>query len=478
MMYPNVQLHIAGTWRDASSGDRAPIINPATEEELGTHPIATTADLEEAAAATERGFKVWRATSPLDRSRVMRSAANLLRGRAEGIARVMTLEQGKPLFESRAELLLGADTIEWFAEEGRRTYGRLVPSREEGVLQLIRREPVGPVACFTPWNFPVNQAVRKLSAALCCGCSVILKGPEDTPASTAALVRAFLDAGVPGDVLSYVLGVPANISNYLIPHPVIRKISFTGSTQVGKHLASLAGQHMKRATMELGGHAPAIVFRDADINKAATILSANKFRNAGQVCVAPTRFLVHHSIFDEFCSSFTAAAESIIVGDGLSEGTQMGPLIGARRVAAMEAMVADAKAKGAEIRTGGIKIGNRGFFYTPTVLANVPLSAQVMNDEPFGPIAVINSFATDEEALVEANRLPFGLAAYAYTRSSATAERVSLEIESGMVSINHHGLGIPEVPFGGVKDSGYGSEGGSEALEGYLNSKFVSEARI
>ncbi|MBV9076086.1 MAG: NAD-dependent succinate-semialdehyde dehydrogenase [Methylobacteriaceae bacterium] len=476
-MYPEVKLHIAGSWRAAASGETRPIVNPATAEEIGTHPVATTADLDEALEAADRGFKAWRAVSAFERGKVMRKAAELMRQRADDIARIMTLEQGKPIAESKAEILGGADTIDWFAEEGRRAYGRVIPARADGVLQLVVREPVGPVAAFTPWNFPVNQAVRKLSAALCTGCSVILKGPEDTPASCAELVRAFLDAGVPGDVLGYVLGVPADISGYLVPHPVIRKISFTGSTPVGKQLAALAGQHMKRVTMELGGHAPAIVFGDADLDKAVKILAANKFRNAGQVCVAPTRFLVHESVLDDFTERFTAAAKAIKVGDGLDPQSRMGPLVHARRVTAMEDFVADAETSGAELRTGGKRIGNQGFFFEPTVFTNVPLSARMMNDEPFGPIAAINGFADEEEAFTEANRLAFGLAAYAYTRSTDTAEKVAARVESGMVSINHHGLALPEVPFGGMKDSGYGSEGGSEAIEGYLNAKFVSQAR-
>lgn len=476
-MYPEVRLHVAGQWRQARSGETRPIVNPATGEEIGTHPVAGIADLDEALEAADRGFKLWRGVSAFERSKVLRAAANLLRERVDEIARIMTLEQGKPIAEARGETLAGADTIDWFAEEGRRAYGRVVPARLDGVMQIVVREPVGPVAAFTPWNFPVNQAVRKLSAALCTGCSVILKGPEDTPASCAELVRAFLDAGVPGDVLGYVLGIPADISNYLVPHPVIRKISFTGSTPVGKQLASLAGQHMKRVTMELGGHAPAIVFRDADLDKAVSVLSANKFRNAGQVCVAPTRFLVHESVLEDFTERFTAATKAIKVGDGLDPTSRMGPLVGARRVTAMEEFVADAEASGAELRTGGKRVGNQGFFFEPTVFTNVPLTARMMNEEPFGPIAAIRSFSDEEEAFTEANRLPFGLAAYAYTRSTDTAEKTASRVESGMVSINHHGLALPEVPFGGIKDSGYGSEGGAEAIEGYLNSKFVTQAR-
>ncbi len=476
-MYPEVRLHIAGAWRAARSNDTLPIMNPATGEEIGRLPKAGIADLDEALAAAERGFKVWRAVSAFERSKILRKAADLLRARVDDIARIMTIEQGKPIAEAKGETLAGADTIDWFAEEARRAYGRVIPARADGVMQLVFREPVGPVAAFTPWNFPINQVVRKLCSALATGCSVILKGPEETPASCSALVQAYLDAGVPGDVLSLVYGVPAEISGYLIPHPVIRKVTFTGSTPVGKQLAALAGLHMKRVTMELGGHAPAILFKDADVDKAVTILSANKFRNAGQVCVAPTRFLVHDSILEDFTDKFTAAAKALKVGDGLDPETRMGPLAHDRRVGAIEGFVQDATAAGAEIRTGGSRIGNQGYFFEPTVLRNVPLTARIMNEEPFGPVAAINGFSDEDEALDEANRLPFALAAYAYTRSTATAERAASRIESGMISINHHGLALPEVPFGGIKDSGYGSEGGSEAIEAYLNSKFVTQAR-
>lgn len=476
-MYPEIRLHIAGEWRAARSGDTLPIMNPATGEEIGRVPKAGREDLDEALQAAERGFKTWRAVSAYERGKILRKAASLLRERSDEVARVMTIEQGKPLAESKGEVLAGADTIDWFAEESRRAYGRIVPARADGVMQLVFREPVGPVAAFTPWNFPVNQAVRKVSAALTTGCSIILKGPEETPGSCAALIQCYLDAGVPGDAVGLVFGVPAEISSYLIPHPVIRKVTFTGSTAVGKQLAGLAGQHMKRVTMELGGHAPAIVFKDADVDKAVSVLAANKFRNAGQVCIAPTRFLVHEAVMDDFTEKFTAAAKKLKVGDGLQPDTRMGPLAHDRRVGAIEGFVQDAKSAGAELRAGGSRIGNQGYFFEPTVLTNVPLSARIMNEEPFGPVAAINSFSDEDEALEEANRLPYGLAAYAYTRSTVTAERAASRIESGMVSINHHGLALPEVPFGGVKDSGYGSEGGSEAIEAYLNSKFVSQAR-
>jgi succinate-semialdehyde dehydrogenase/glutarate-semialdehyde dehydrogenase len=477
-MYPEVLLHIDGAWVKGSSGVDQPVLNPATGEPVGRVPHATKADLDRALAAAEAGFETWRKVPAFERYKLMRKAADILRSRADEIARVMTTEQGKPVAEAKGETLAAADVIDWFAEEGRRAYGRVIPSRAEGVWQFVVKEPVGPVAAFTPWNFPINQAVRKISAALAAGCSVILKGPEETPASCAALVRAYLDAGLPKGVVNLVFGVPAEISEYLIPSPVIRKISFTGSTAVGKHLAALAGKHMKRVTMELGGHAPAIVFEDADVDLAAKILSANKFRNAGQVCVAPTRLLVHESVYDAFVDKFVGMAKAVKVGDGLDKETRMGPLANARRVDAIESFVADAVQKGAKIRTGGKRIGNKGFFFEPTVLTDVPHEARIMNEEPFGPVAPIARFRDYKSVVEEANRLEYGLAAYAYTRSAKTAAAIGADLESGMVSINHHGLALPEVPFGGVKDSGYGSEGGAEAIEGYLATKFVTQLGV
>jgi succinate-semialdehyde dehydrogenase / glutarate-semialdehyde dehydrogenase len=359
-----------------------------------------------------------------------------------------------------------------------RVYGRIVPSRNPAAQQLVLKEPVGPVAAFTPWNFPINQVVRKLSAALCTGCSIIVKAPEETPASPAELIRCFVDAGVPNGVVNLVYGVPSEISEYLIPHPVIRKISFTGSTPIGKHLAALAGAHMKRATMELGGHAPAIVFEDADVEAASRILSASKFRNAGQVCVSPTRFLVQEKVYENFVDRFVSAAKAIKVGDGLEQGTQMGPLANARRITAMESLIGDAVQKGAELATGGSRIGNKGNFFEPTVLTNVNREMRVMNEEPFGPLAIMVPFRDFDDVVEEANRLPYGLAAYAFTKSAKTANAVAAAVETGMMTINHLGLALPEVPFGGVKDSGYGSEGGAEAIEPYLVTKFVSQAGL
>ncbi len=472
--YPDTKLHIDGRWRDAAEGRSLAVVNPATGQEIGRVAHASRSDLDEALAAAERGFAIWKRTSAFDRAALMRKAAALLRERAEAIAPVMTQENGKPLAQARAETLAGADIIDWFAGEAPRAYGMVIPARSPDVVQMTLKGPVGPVAAFTPWNFPINQVVRKLSAALAAGCSIIVKAPEETPASPAELIRCFVDAGLPAGVVNLVYGIPAEISEYLIPHPVIRKISFTGSTPVGKQLAALAGLHMKRATMELGGHAPVIVAGDADLDLALTTIVPHKYRNAGQVCVSPTRFLVQESLHATFTERFTEMAKAVKVGNGLDPETQMGPLANPRRIPALEGLIQDAVERGARLTTGGNRIGNEGYFFEPTVLADAPLDSRIMNEEPFGPVAVINRFSTLDEAIAEANRLPFGLSAYAFTRDSAVATRLGNEIEAGMTTINHLGLGLPEVPFGGMKDSGHGTEGGAEALEAYLETRFVS----
>jgi succinate-semialdehyde dehydrogenase / glutarate-semialdehyde dehydrogenase len=477
-MYSDVSLFINGTWGAAAGGRTIDVVNPATGDKIGTVPHAAISDLDRALEAADKGFRTWRKVSAFDRSKVMRKAADILRERADSIARLLTMEQGKPLAEAKGEVLAGADVIDWFAEEARRTYGQVIPARAEGVYQLAIKEPVGPVAAFTPWNFPINQVVRKLSCALAAGCSIIVKAPEETPASPAELIRAFVDAGVPAGVVNLVYGVPSEISEYLIPHPVIRKISFTGSTVIGKQLAAIAGAHMKRVTMELGGHAPAIVFDDADIDVASKLLAGAKYRNAGQVCVSPTRMLIQEKVYEQFVDGFVAHTKRLKVGDGLEPGTTMGPLANARRITAMETFIGDAQQKGATVRTGGARIGNKGNFFEPTVLTDVPTEARVMNEEPFGPLAIISPFRGFDDVVAEANRLPFGLASYAYTRSAKTANAIAAAVETGMIAINHHALALPEVPFGGVKDSGYGTEGGSEAIEGYLNTKFVTQAGL
>ena len=472
--YSDTQLLIDNQWCDAASRKTIDVLNPATGQAIGKVAHAGIADLDRALAAAQRGFEAWRRIPANERAITMRKAASLVRERAAEIGRLMTQEQGKPFVEARGEVLAAADIIEWFADEGRRVYGRIVPSRNLAAQQLVLKEPLGPVAAFTPWNFPVNQIVRKLGAALASGCSFLVKAPEETPASPAALLQAFVDAGVPPGTVGLVFGDPAEISSYLIPHPIIRKVTFTGSTPVGKQLAALAGAHMKRATMELGGHAPVIVAEDADVALAVKAAGGAKFRNAGQVCISPTRFLVHNSLKDEFARLLVKHAESLKVGDGLAEGTTLGPLANARRMLAMTKVVSNAQATGATVATGGERMGSDGNFFAPTVLTNVPLDADVFNNEPFGPIAAIRGFDTLEEAVSEANRLPFGLAGYAFTKSIRNAHLLSQQMEVGMLWINQPATPSPEMPFGGTKDSGYGSEGGPEAMEAYLITKSVS----
>ena len=476
--YPDTLLLIDNEWREAQGGKRIDVLNPATGKKIGQVASAAREDLDMALAAADRGFKTWRDTSAHDRCAIMRKAAQLLRERADSVARLLTQEQGKPLAEARGEVLAGADIIDWFANEALRIYGRIVPGRNLAAQQLVIKEPVGPVAAFTPWNFPINQVVRKLGAALASGCSFLVKAPEETPASPAALLNTFVDAGIPKGVLGLVFGDPAEISSYLIAHPVIRKVTFTGSTPIGKELAALAGRHMKRVTMELGGHAPVIVAQDADVELAVKASGGAKFRNAGQVCISPTRFLVHQDVKEAFEQALVAHAEKLRLGNGLDDGTTLGPLANPRRLTAMNRIIKNAIEKGARVATGGEQFGTDGNFFTPTVLADVPLEADVFNEEPFGPVAALRSFTSLDDAINEANRLPYGLAAYAFTRSIKTVHEISRRLEVGMLWVNQPATPSAELPFGGVKDSGYGSEGGPEALEAYLVTKAVSVTAI
>ena len=473
--YPNTKLYINGKWRSAFAKETLDVINPATEEIIGNVAHARKEDLDDALMSADTAFKKWRNVNCYERYKILRVAANLLRERLDYIATIMTIEHGKPLAESKAEVNLSADITDWLAEESRRAYGRIIPARSSDVYQMVVKEPVGPVAGFSPWNFPINQAVRKICGAVAAGCSIIIKGPEETPASCAELVKAYVDAGLPEGLINLVFGIPAEISEYLIPHPIIKKISFTGSTVVGKSLAAMAGMHMKLVTMELGGHAPAIIFEDADVDNAVQMIATNKYRNAGQVCVSPTRFLVHESQYKKFVDGFIKVANEIKVGDGLDKNTTMGPLAHDRRLDAMSAFISDAEKRGAKIKTGGKRKGNKGYFFEPTVLTDVPTDAKIMNDEPFGPLAPISPFDSFDSVVEEANRLNYGLAAFAFTNSAKTAEKISSSIESGIVSVNQPWMPVVEVPFGGIKDSGYGKELGTEGLEAYMTSKFITQ---
>jgi len=474
-MYTDLQLYIDGEWLNGASRSGEEVINPATGKSLGTLPHATKADLDRALGAADKGLAVWRATSAYDRARVLRKAADLVRERVDHIARIMVLEQGKPLAEARGEVIGTADIIDWMAEEGRRSYGRIVPGRGKNVRQLVIQEPVGVVAAFTPWNFPTLTPVRKIAGALAAGCSIILKAAEETPGACVELVKCFAEAGVPNGVLNLVFGVPSEVSEHLIGSDIVKKISFTGSIPVGKHLAALAAKGMKRSTMELGGHSPVVVFGDADPEKAADTIAAFKYRNAGQVCISPTRFYVQEGVYDRFLSRFTEFAKNVKLGDGLEAGTTMGPLANPRRLEAMEAIVQDSQNRGGKIVAGGKRHGNQGNFFEPTVITDVPDDSMIMTEEPFGPVAPIVRFKSFDEVVERANSLPFGLAAYAFTSSAQTATMIGDAIQSGMVGVNSVAISTPETPFGGIKESGYGQEGGIEGLEAYTNRKFISQ---
>jgi succinate-semialdehyde dehydrogenase/glutarate-semialdehyde dehydrogenase len=475
-MYSELKLFIDGKWLNGEGRKGEDVINPATGKVLGHLPHASKADLDEALAAAAKGFQLWKATSAYDRAKIMRKAADLLRERADHVSTVQTQEQGKIYAESKGEVMTSADIIDWYAEEGRRSYGRIVPGRQKGVRQIVTQEPVGVVAAFTPWNFPTLTPVRKIAGALAAGCSIIIKASEETPGGCVELVKCFADAGLPAGVLNLVFGVPAEVSEHLIPSDIVRKVSFTGSIPVGKHLAALAGKSMKRVTMELGGHSPVVVFADADAEKAADTIAAFKYRNAGQVCISPTRFYVQEASYNKFVARFTEYAKGIKLGDGMEKGNTMGPLANPRRLDAMEAIVIDAKARGGKIQTGGSRHGNQGYFFQPTVITDIPDDSKIMTEEPFGPIAPIVPFKTFDEVVQRANSLPFGLAAYAFTTSSATATAIGDAINSGMVGVNSLAISTPETPFGGIKESGYGSEGGVEGLQAYMNTKFISQA--
>ena len=475
-MYSDLKLYIDGQWLNGEGRKGEDVVNPATGKVLAQLPHASKADLDSALGAAQKGFQVWKSTSAYERGKIMRKAADLLRERVEQVATAQTMEQGKSINESRIEVMTSADIIDWYAEEGRRAYGRIVPGRGKGVRQIVLQEPVGVVAAFTPWNFPTLTPVRKIAGALAAGCSIIIKASEETPAGCYELVKCFADAGLPAGVLNLVFGVPAQISEHLVASDIVRKISFTGSIPVGKHLAGLAAKGMKRATMELGGHSPVVVFDDFDPEKAADIISAFKYRNAGQVCISPTRFYVQEKGYNKFVARFTEYAKGLKLGDGLEKGTTIGPLANPRRLDAMESFVNDAKARGGKIQTGGNRHGNQGFFFEPTVITDVPDDSKIMTEEPFGPVAPIVPFKTFDEVVQRANSLQFGLAAYTFTNSSSQAIAIGDAIQSGMVGVNSVAISTPETPFGGIKESGYGSEGGIEGLQAYMNTKFISQA--
>ncbi|WP_299030879.1 NAD-dependent succinate-semialdehyde dehydrogenase [uncultured Sulfitobacter sp.] len=469
-MYPELKLFIAGGWR-TTRRDMA-VVNPATEQELGLLPCADISDLDDALKAAEEGFRIWSAASPRERGDTILRAAALMRERQEEIAQSITLEHGKPIAQARMEVIRGAEFFEWDAGEAMRTYGRVIPAAK-GHKFSVHHQPIGVVAAFSPWNFPMSQPARKIAGALASGCSIILKAAEETPAGAIHIARAFEDAGLPAGVLNLVFGDPAEISSHLIKQDAVRLVAFTGSTPVGRHLTTLASENMTSVLMELGGHAPVIVCEDTDVQAAAVSGAIRKMRNAGQVCTSPTRFFVNEAIFEEFVEAFVARAKQTVVGNGMDAGVEMGPLANDRRVPALAALVEDARAKGATVATGGARHGDTGYFFEPTVLVNVPDDADIMQVEPFGPIAVINPVSSLDDAIARANSVPYGLAGYAFTNRADYIDRMIDEVEVGNFSVNTLEASMPETPFGGVKSSGYGREGGSEGLDNYMTIKNV-----
>ncbi len=471
--YPELKLFINGEWR--STGETLSVVNPSTEQEIGRVPVATQADLDDALAAADAGFAVWSQKSPKERSDLVRAAAALLRERQDEIAYAITAEHGKPFRQAQLEVIRGCEFFEWDAGEAMRTYGRVIPSAP-GIKYIVHHQPIGPVAAFSPWNFPMSQPARKVAGAVASGCSIILKAAEETPAGAMHIAKAFDDVGLPPGVLNLVSGVPADISSYLIPDERINLVAFTGSTAVGKHLTGIASDNMTPVLMELGGHAPVIVCEDTDVEAAAISSAIRKMRNAGQVCTSPTRFFVHDTIYEQFLDVFTKRCAETVVGDGMDPGVEMGPLAHDRRIAAMNELVSDAVDVGSDLLTGGNRIGETGQFFEPTVLANVPDHAKVMQVEPFGPLAIVNSVDSLDSAIEQANSVPYGLAAYGFTNRSDYSDRMVDKVEAGNLSINTLEASLPETPFGGVKSSGYGREGGAEGLSHYTVVKNVSHS--
>lgn len=473
--YPNLKLFIGGEWR--ATTETNPVLNPADETVIGATPIASRADLDDALEAAAKGFKVWSRKTSEQRADILLRAASIIRERADEIAYCNTLDMGKPIGDSRAEVLRCAKILEWDAAECQRMFGRVIEG-PHGYRNTVMRQPIGPVAAFSTWNFPISTAMRKVATALAAGCSIILKAPEDTPSGAYHVARLFQDAGLPDGVLNLVYGVPQDISAYLIPHETIRLVTFTGSTTIGHHLNKIAADNMKPVLMELGGHSPVLVCDDVDPVQMGILGAARKYRNSGQVCTSPTRFYVSEGHIEAFTDSFLAKAKSIKVGSGFDAGTEMGPLVHGRRIDAMLMLIEDAVANGAELKLGGKRMGNTGFYFEPTVLANVPDNARIMKEEPFGPIAILNTMSSLDDGIAKANTSPFGLAAYGFSNSAANLDRMIAEVEVGQLSLNTFDTSLPQTPFGGVKASGFGREGGAEGLTNYTVVKNVGHRSV
>ncbi|MDP4026156.1 NAD-dependent succinate-semialdehyde dehydrogenase [Methylobacterium sp. NEAU 140] len=471
-------LLIGGRWQAAADGAAYEVVNPATEEVIGSAAQAGAPDVKAAIAAAEVGLASWRRTNPWVRSRVIRRISQIVEERREEIARLVTIEVGKPIEQSRGEVQATWELFDWFADETRRIYGQVIEPRGTSGHQTVTFEPVGIVAAFTAWNFPVLLMSRKIAPALAAGCSIICRPAEEAPGAVLAIARCCLDAGVPPGVVNVLTGLPNAITPAIMASPKVRKVTFTGSIPVGQMLMRQAADTVKRVTMELGGHAPVIVHDDVDVTAAAHLSAVAKFRNAGQVCASPTRFYVHESRVEAFAAAFSARAAALKVGDGLDPANDVGPLTTRRRREAVEAMVEDAVAAGGKLAVGGRRPAqpNRGWFYEPTAVVGAPEGARLMTEEPFGPVAAISGFSRVEEALERANGLEFGLAAYVFTNSLKRAHETSEALQAGVVCVNTYVAALAETPFGGTKQSGFGREGGALGIRDYLDAKFTNMA--
>ncbi|MGF6767938.1 succinate-semialdehyde dehydrogenase/glutarate-semialdehyde dehydrogenase [Paraburkholderia sp. GAS199] len=472
------RLFINGAWVPATGEQQTDLHDPRSGMLSGKTIHASPADLAATAQSSLAGFMAWRKRSAYNRSKLIRAAADLLRERAPEMAALITREQGKPIREAGVEIEAAADLLDWYAEEGRRAYGRIIPPRGPGFSQVIVREPVGPVVAITPTTFPISQAIRKIGPALAAGCSVIVRPPEQTPATNAALAEIFVDAGIPPGVLNLVYGDAKKIADCLVPHPAVRMVTIAGFLSDAKHVAALAGVHMKRSNVELVGHTPAVVMDDADVEMAAKLLAFSKYRNCGQACTAPTHFMIHAGIYDEFKERFIAETRRIQVGGDDRPATNMGPLASAARLDGIQELVDDAIEHGAKLEFGGNRIGTAGYFLQPTVLSEVTSDMRIMSDQLFGPVALLSTFETLDEVIEKSNRLPYGRAIYVFTGSTAVASLLSSSLRAAMISINHLGLELPETPFEGLNDSGFGYEGGPDAIDSYLVTKFISHATL
>ena len=474
-MYNNFGQYIDGKWQKSSDGGTYDVINPATEEVLGKASKATEADVDKALKSAEKGLKVWKKTPPWERSKIIRNIANLMREQKDDLAKWLTLEVGKPLVEGAGEVAGAVDIFEWNAEETKRIFGQIVESRFENTRMYVKYEPVGVVAALIPWNFPIILASRKISTALAAGCAVICKPDVITPGSVMALMNIIHQAGVPAGVVNLLSGDPEKISKQLISSNIVKKVSITGSTRVGKLILKQAADKVQRVTMELSGHSPFIVFDDVDVNKVTDMAIAAKFRNNGQVCISPSRFYIHENKKQEFTKILIDKVKKLKIGNGMDRGTTLGPLTTDKRLSEIETLVDITKKEGAKILCGGKRPAgfNKGYFYEPTIFDNIKDNYTIMKQEPFGPLVPILTFRDREEVIKRANDNDLGLASYVYTNSLENAHIVSEQMQTGTCAVNTQAVAFAEVPFGGIKQTGYGREGGSLAIKDYLNIKYT-----